>query len=132
MKKLTLIACYATVLASCSSSTTPPEVQKTLTGYRNFVDSVYSLNESWKMYPDTDFVETPIDPADPSKTRIDTIVTTPEFKKSILKSPPFGAAIMQAHAPLKAEMEKLIPEMNENMKKEYETSRQKFESLMVE
>lgn len=130
MKQLTLIAGVAVVFASCSPSATP-ETQKALSRYRNFVDSIYTLNESWKIYPDTDFVETPIDPTDPSKTRIDTIVTPPESKKTILKSPPFGASIMEAYTPLSSEIEKLVPKLDENMKKEYEASRQKFESMMM-
>ncbi|MES2560998.1 MAG: hypothetical protein V4590_14725 [Bacteroidota bacterium] len=129
MKQSTVIACIVFILASCTSSR-DTEAQKTLLTYKNFVDSIYAQNEVWKMYPDTDFVETPTDPTNPAITRIDTVVTPADKKKAIVLHPFFGKGTLEAYGHLKVEVEAFASKMDDGMKKEYETSRQKFESMM--
>lgn len=130
MKQLTFIAAVAFVFANCSSAH-DPAAQKALTGYKNFVDSIYAKNETWKLTADTDIVETSYDPNNPALVRMDTIVTPPDSKTSVVQDDFLGTQILKSYSPLKAEVDALVPKMDENMKKEYETSRQKFESMMA-
>ena len=118
-------------LIACTPSA-DKETQQSLATYTQFVDSVYAQNEAWKMYPDTDFVETPYDVNDPSKTRIDTIVTAADKKeKSIMLNAFFGKIILEKYEKVKAAVESKAAKMDEKMKKEFEESKQKFESLLI-
>lgn len=130
MKQLTFITAIAFIFANCSSSH-DPAAQKALMSYRDFVDSIYTQNEAWKMTSDTDVVEIPIDPNDPTTVRIDTIVTPPESKTTVVQDEFLGTQILKAYEPLKTDVEANVSKMDEKMKKEYETSRQKFESMMA-
>lgn len=130
MKQLTVIAFVALSFSNCSSPK-DPAAQKALAGYKNFVDSIYTLNETMAMGVDTTFVEIPIDPNDPSNITIDTVVTLPDSNSSMVRFHLFRDGIIKAHESLKSEAESLSAKMDEGMKKEYEASRQKFESMMA-
>jgi hypothetical protein len=129
-KIITSLALLSSLIACKPSADN--ETQQSLKAYTIFVDSVYAQNEVWKMYPDTDFVETPYDVNDPSKTRIDTIVTAADKKeKSIMLNAFFGKIILEKYEKVKATAESKTDKMDEKMKKEFEESKQKFESLLI-
>jgi hypothetical protein len=130
MKHLTFFAAIAFCFDNCSSPK-DPAAQKALAGYKNFVDSVYTLNETMAMGVDTTFVEIPIDPNDPGKITIDTVVTLPDSNSSMVRFHLFRDGILKAHESLQSEAESLSSKMDDGMKKEYEASRQKFESMMA-
>jgi hypothetical protein len=107
------------------------ETQQSVTAYKLFVDSVYAQNEVWKTMPDTDFVEMPIDPNDPTLTRLDTVVTAAESKeKSILYNGYWGDKLMHDYAEHKTAVESNLGKMDETMKKDYEMSKEKYEKLL--
>lgn len=127
---LTTIALLSSLIACTPSA--DKEAQESLKAYTLFVDSVYAQNEVWKSTPDTDFVEYPIDPNDPTVTRLDTIVTAPEAKgKSMVLDNYWGKQIMKDYDKVKTNAESKSNKMDEKMKKEYEASKQKFESLLT-
>lgn len=130
MKVLTSISGLTFLLFSCSSSI-DPATQRALNQYQTFVDSIYAKNETWRKTTDTDFVEMPYDPSDPALIRIDTIVTPPESKTTIVMDEFLGTPILDAYHPLKMEVEIHLSQMDEKMKQQYEKSRQKFESLIA-
>jgi hypothetical protein len=101
-----------------------------LVAYQNFVDSIHAQNTVWKQSTDTVYVEIPYDPNDPTLVRIDTSITPPEAKTTLLMDHFFGASILKAYEPFKSGVEMMLPKMDDAMKKEYETSRLKFESMM--
>lgn len=130
MKYLTIIGTATLFLFSCSSSNESSS-KKALVAYQNFVDSIYAQNTVWKQSTDSTYVETPYDPNDPNLVRIDTIITPPEAKTTLLMDEFWGASLMKTHESLKSGVEMMLPKMDEAMKKEYETSRLKFESMMA-
>lgn len=129
MKNYLILASLAAAVVACTPSK-DKEAQHALTAYAHFVDSVSLLNDNWKAGIDTDFVEVPIDPTDPSKIRLDTIVTLPDDKEqSILFHGYFGREIQKGYEPLKAAADAQLPKMDEEMKKAYQQSIDKFESM---
>lgn len=120
------------LLFSCSQPKNI-EAQKALKAYTHFVDSIAQWNEVWKTQTDTLFVETPIDPNDPSKVVVDTIVSTPEEKaKSSIKSDNlfgFGKQIEENYQQLNDVITAQMNNMDDIMKKEYEQSKAIYEGL---
>jgi hypothetical protein len=129
MKKLILnISCLA-LIGACSSPVNQ-EAQQALVNYTHFVDSIYTNNEIWRTTNDTDFVEYPTDPNDPTVTALDTIVTMPDKKaKSLVVSDYWGKLIAEQYQPLKVAVESKLEKMDDRMKKEYESARLKFEEM---
>jgi len=124
---LSLVA--ASVIISCSTPK-DKEAKQALKNYTQFVDSVYAVSENWKTQIDTDYVEIPTDPNDPTKIRVDAIVTLPTDKEqtSILKTfmgDAFNKKYNEYDAAITAKMDK----MDDLMKKEYGASKQKYEVL---
>ena len=79
--------------------------------------------------------ETPTDPNDISKTRWDTIFITAASKKTILYPPnEYGSFLnfeyISAYKVYLKELKPFVGKMNESMKKEYDDSKNKFESLL--
>lgn len=109
-----------------------PKAQQALNAYTHFVDSIVQVNETWKFAVDSDFVEVPVDPSDPSKVRIDTIVTLPETKakSSIVFAPYWEKVIMEEYAALRTAAESNIAGMDESMKKRYAEANAKYETLL--
>lgn len=130
MKAFTCVCTLAVLFSSCSSST-DSAAQRCLSRYQTFVDSIYTQNERWRKTTDTDFIEMPYDPSNPALVRIDTVVTPPESKTTLLMDEFLGTPILNAYHPLKMEVDIHIAQMDEKMKQEYEISRQKFESMMA-
>jgi hypothetical protein len=125
-----LLAAIAVAVVACSP-TKDADATKALDCYTQFVDSIYVANTFWQSAVDTDFVEIPTDPTDPTKTKIDTIVTLPENKEaSILLNPLFGKMIQHEYEPIKAEVDAKLDKMDDQMKKAYQESKAKYESLL--
>lgn len=124
---------YALAIIAIMSSCFQPrdvEAQKALTAYTQFVDSIAKVNETWKLYPDTHLVEVPVDVNDPSITLIDTMITTPDKKaKSIVLSDFFGNIISKQYETLHANTISNLPKMDEEMKKQYELAKAKYDGL---
>src|SRR6478735_9015957 len=122
MKKLILNFSCLGLIAACSPAA-DKESQQALGNYTHFVDSIYARNETWKTTTDTDYVEYPTDPNDPTVTALDTIVTMPDKKaKSLVVADYWGKVIAEQYEPLKAGVETNLKKMNEGMKKEYEAA----------
>jgi hypothetical protein len=128
MKTTLIILGIAASLAACSPSK-DKAAQESLAHYKHFVDSIYTLNESYKLGTDTDFVEVPLDPSDPSILGIDTIITGPSPQKSMSNQPYFWTPIQNAYTPIQQEVEANLTKMDEAMKKEYEAAKAKFEAM---
>ncbi len=130
MKKLILNMSCIGLIGACSPAV-DKEAQLALVNYIHFVDSIYASNETWKTTTDTDFVEYPIDPNDPTIIALDTIVTTPDKKaKSLVVADFWGKSIAEQYEPLKAAVETHMGKMDDKMKKEYAESNAKYESLL--
>jgi hypothetical protein len=126
--RLMILSGVLSGIIACTPSA-DKEAQHALTAYTHFVDSIYQVNETWKMAIDTDFVETPIDPEDPTITILDTIVTLPGAKdKSIVIEPYWGKIITEQYSALKTAVESKAEKMDETMKKEYAEANAKFET----
>lgn len=129
-KTLTTIALLSSLIACTPSA--DRQAQESLKAYTTFVDSVYAQNEIWKKASDTLYQEVPIDVNDPTLIRLDTIVITPEKKeKSIVLNNFWGEQIIANYERVKTNAESKSNKMDEKMKKEYEASKQKFESLLT-
>jgi hypothetical protein len=115
-------------LVACTPSA-DKETQQSLTAYTTFVDSVYAQNEVWVVGVDSTFMEVPTDPNDPTKIRIDTVVTQPEDRGHNEFMSRFKEIIQKEYEPLKAAVESKLDKMDERMKKQFEESKQKFESI---
>jgi hypothetical protein len=128
MKQFIVLGGLASFLVACSSSN-QSQSEQALSRYTHFVDSIYSQNEIWKSKADTDFVEMAINPSEPSVIRLDTVITPPESKTTLLQDNFMSKPILTAYEPLQKEMELLAPTMEQSMKDQYHQARQKFESL---
>jgi hypothetical protein len=129
---LVLLAAIAVAVMACSP-TKDKETQEALKYYTHFVDSIDALNTVWQSAVDTDFVEIPTDPNDPTSVRLDTIVTLPEDKgHSMFSGQYFREMIQKEYEPLKVSLESRLDKMDEGMKKEYQQATEKYESLIHE
>jgi hypothetical protein len=129
MKKWILHVSCIGVIGACTPMA-DKETQQALDNYTHFVDSIYANNKIWKTSNDTDFVEYPIDPNDPTVIALDTIVTMPDKKaKSLVVSDYWGKLIAEQYQPLKVAVESKLEKMDDRMKKEYESARLKFEEM---
>jgi hypothetical protein len=126
--RLMILSGVLSGIIACAPSA-DKEALQTLTAYTQFVDSIYQMNESWNTGIDTSFTEVPIDPNDPSKVRIDTIVTTPENRANNQFYSLFKETIHKEYDPMKASLDAKVDKMDEPMKKAYQQSVEKFESL---
>lgn len=129
-KIITSLALLSSLIACTPSA--DKETQQSLATYIQFVDSIYAQNEIWKTTTDTIYQEVPIDVNDPTLIKLDTIITPPGKKdKSIVLSKFWGEQILSDYEKVKATAESKRDKMDEKMKKEYEASNQKFESLLT-
>lgn len=127
--QMTLLTVLSGMMACAPSADN--ETQAALSAYTHFVDSVYQVNETWKTATDTDYVEYPIDPEDPTLTRLDTVVTLPEAKqKSIVFDSYWGKVLMEDYTRLKMAVDSKKAKMDEKMKIEYEEANAKYENLL--
>ncbi len=129
MKNLNLALLTLLFAASCAPKGNS-DVELILKKYVNFVDSVYSVNDLWKQVPDTFYITTLVDPNDPSKNTLDTVITLPEQKRSILtQNPDQGYLIDEAYKPLFDSVEAYLPKMDDEMKLKYNAAKEKYELL---
>ncbi len=123
MKKLV----FAFILVAACSPRENPEAREALNNLKGWVDTVYLFREGYLNGPDTEFMEVPVDPHNPSMVRIDTVVVSVEEKKKRGFS---VAGLWQSVYDKRLETagahEK---EMSKEMKHELEETKNRFEVL---
>ncbi|MES2780336.1 MAG: hypothetical protein V4651_10615 [Bacteroidota bacterium] len=132
MKKLCFTVVLGTTLFGCNHPNQNVQAEQTLSNYIGFVDSVYAANEVWKMTIDTDYVEMLVNPADSAKTKVDTIITLPSSKKSMVVDAFYKVRILEKYIPLKAEVDHQFSRLDSVSQQNYKAARKKFESLLGE
>jgi hypothetical protein len=129
MKTAVISSIILCALMSCLSEK-GKEARVSLKSYESFVDSISNVNDQWKLTNDTDFVESLVDV---NTTAIDTIITLAKNKKTMVaRSSGYHEAIMAAHNKVLKDVEKSLAELNDEMKRRFDASKQKFDALLVE
>lgn len=75
MKKNTILAIAIVFGMACNTEN--PQHTQALNSYKTYVDSILQISNTNKFFGDTMFVEFPIDPNDPTKTEVKTIISHP-------------------------------------------------------
>jgi hypothetical protein len=130
MYKIALVM-LAVTINTCAPNCND-KAKHALQKYEAFVDSIYETNKTWKLIPDTEYVELSLHVHDFEKVRLDTFITPASSKKSMMFDAIHKVRIIELYIPLKVAVDLNYEQLDVVSRRRYQIAQKKFEVLLVE